>query len=175
MRFKEAIIDTSVLISLYQLNLLDKLILFYNKVRIPRAVEFEFLNKHKCQKECFNRAIFLTEFYTQNQWLIPCNDYSSDIVSIYLTDKELDEGEAEVLAQNQAYSSSHELLLDERKARSIANDEKIKLHGVLFFLAKLDLKYKACNYFDSVNVLINKYGSRFSNKIVSEVYRIEKE
>jgi predicted nucleic acid-binding protein len=166
-----AIIDTSVLITLYYLNLLDYLKLFYFEVRVPREVEREFLENPKDELERSYRFDFLAKFYdTNNSWFIQCNQYGSDIVAIYLTEKKLDKGEAEVFAQNQALGSIHELLMDENDGRKVANSEAIKHHGVLYILAKLELYFGICNYFDCIKELQLLKVGRFSEKIIKLVY-----
>lgn len=171
MRSDKAILDTSVLICLYQLNLLDNLYLFFNKVRVPRKVEEEFLQKNKDELERSKRYSFIEEFYTKNNsWFIRCVEYSEDLISIYTADKKIDEGEAEVFAQNQALGSDHIMLLDETNARNLARSNDLAYHGVLFILAKLDLNFKACDYFSTVKTLRNKFKFRLSDKIVNAVY-----
>jgi len=169
--YKAAILDTSVLIVLYHLNLLEYLKFFYNKIRIPREVEKEFLTKHKSQKECSNRFLFLSNFYKKNKaWFIPCNEYNSDDIRIYSTQKGIDLGEAEVFAQNQALGSNHEILLDERQARRLARSNKIQHHGVLYILASLDVKFKVCDYYEVVERVKVEMKTHFSDDIVNKVY-----
>jgi len=169
--YKAAILDTSVLIVLYHLNLLEYLNFFYNTIRIPRKVEEEFLTKHKSHKEQSERYRFLSHFYNNNKsWFIPCNEYSSDDIKIYLSQKGIDAGEAEIFAQNQALGNNHEILLDERQARELAKSNKIHHHGVLFILANLDLKFKVCDYFEAVKKVKIEMKTYFSEEIVIEVY-----
>ncbi len=59
---KSVILDTSVLIVLYHFDLLKYLNLFYNKVRIPREVESEFLNKNKDEDERTKRVQIFRKF-----------------------------------------------------------------------------------------------------------------
>lgn len=172
---KAAILDTSVLIVLYHLNLLEYLKFFYNLVRIPRAVEKEFLTKHKNPKEHSKRYLFLSHFYKENKsWFIPCNEYNSDDVRIYLMQKGIDAGEAEVFAQNQALGNNHEILLDERQARKLAKSNNIHHHGVLYILANLDLKFKVCDYFKAVKKVKVEMKTHFSKNIAIKVYNTVK-
>jgi len=171
-----AILDTSVLIVLYHLNLLQYLIFFYNKVRIPREVEKEFLTKNKDAKECSKRLDFLLRFYQQNgSWFVPCNEYGSDIVEVYLTEKNIDKGEAEAFAQNQALGNNHEILLDEKEGRKLAQNKNVHFHGVLFILANLEIKFQVCDYFNSVEQVRNEMGTHFSKNIINQVYTAVKE
>ncbi len=168
---KAAILDTSVLIVLYHLNLLEYLKFFYNTIRIPREVEKEFLTKNKSHKERSNRFLFLSNFYKENKsWFIPCNEYNSDDVRIYSTQKGIDAGEAEVFAQNQALGNNHEILLDERQARKLAKSKNIQHHGVLYILAILDIKFKICDYYKVVEKVKIEMKTHFSDDIVNKVY-----
>ncbi len=168
----KAIIDTSVLISLYYLKLLKFLKLIYAEVRIPRAVEEEFLTQNKDEKEITRRNDFLLLFYAQNSsWFLPCSEYGIDLVKFYLTDAGLDLGEAEALSQNQYLGNISDVLLDERKARKHAKSTSIKHHGVLYILASLDLKFKCCNYFECVNKLKTETSDRFSEKVIKLAYK----
>lgn len=82
----KAIIDTSVLLTLYSLGLLDKLNLFYSEVRIPREVEKEFLDLKDDELEQTQRVNYILNFYELNKsWFIRCNEYSSDFVLIWYT------------------------------------------------------------------------------------------
>jgi predicted nucleic acid-binding protein len=172
---KYAIIDTSVLISLYSLGLLEYLNVLYLNVRVPREVEREFLEKNRDLMEQTQRFIFLDSFYQKHgSWFSQCNEYGSDLIEIYLTEKGLDRGEAEVFAQNQVLNNNHDLLLDERDGRRVAKDKNIKHHGVLYILARLELNFRVCNYFEKVKQLqINRIGN-ISNKIAIEVFEIVK-
>jgi len=173
---RQAIIDTSVLLSLYHLNLLHFLSLLYLEVRVPREVEKEFLENPKDEIEKSSRYDFIAKFYDTNRsWFSPCNEYGFDLVEIYLADKELDKGEAEVFAQNQSLGSSHELLLDERKGRQVAKSESVKHHGVLYILANLDLRFQCCTYYESLKELKKANIGRFSDTIVNLVYETERE
>jgi len=49
-------------------------------------------------------------------------------VTIYLSEKGIDNGEAEVFVQYQAHVSVHELLLDDPKSTSFCSKEKIGIH-----------------------------------------------
>lgn len=168
---KSVILDTSVLIVLYHFDLLKYLNLFYSTARVPREVEREFLRNHPDGKERTKRYNFLADFYMQNaSWFIPCNEYGSDIVELYLTEKGIDKGEAEAFAQNQALGSVSEILLDERNARKLAKNKKIKHHGVLYILANLEVKFQLCNYLETVKIASEELGTFFSEKIIKEVY-----
>lgn len=173
---ERAIIDISVLLTLYYLKLLDFLKLFYLEVRVPREVEREFLENYKDQIERSYRFDFLIKFYeSNNSWFMRCNEYGSDIVDLYVAEKKLDKGEAEVFAQNQSLGSAHELLLDENEGRKVAKSKAIKQHGVLYILARLDLRFGVCKYYDCVEKLRGMKIGRFSEEIVKQVYKMARQ
>jgi predicted nucleic acid-binding protein len=170
-RSDKAILDTSVLICLYHLKLLDKLSLFFNVVRVPVKVQQEFLNYKIDLIEQSKRFEFLEEFYyTQSTWFIKCNEYNEDLIKIYKSEKNIDDGEAEVFAQNQSLGNDHIMLIDENSARSLAGKRQLAVHGVLYIIAILDLKFKICDYFKTVNKLKVDLKFRLSNKIINHVY-----
>ncbi|RME18902.1 MAG: hypothetical protein D6799_02355 [Bacteroidetes bacterium] len=168
------ILDTSVLLSLYHLKLIEQLKLLYNEVRIPQSVEMEFLNlKYKKEKE--ERFYLLNKLYEENAvWFKKCNVYSSDLVEIYRNDK-LDKGESEVLAQNQELGGNYVVLIDEKRARKKAKSINFKLNGTLYILACLDLKIGVCKYEQCVEELKRENIGRFSDDVIKEVYAKVKE
>ncbi|MDX1939377.1 MAG: hypothetical protein SFU99_02430 [Saprospiraceae bacterium] len=171
MNFPKAILDTSALRSLYYLELLPYLNLLYTEIRIPRAVEKEFLVKPSSESERTSRFIFLSNFYLENSsWFIPCNEYGSDLVEIYLAKAGMHEGEAEVLAQNQFFDNLYEVILDERIARKFASSENMSIHGTLYLLAFLDIKFRVCNYFTSVDLLMSKRRTFLNVAIIRKAY-----
>jgi len=103
-------------------------------------------------------------------WFERCNEYGSDLVALYLTEKGIDKGEAEAFAQNQALGSIHEILLDESTARKLARKKEVKHHGVLFILANLDIKFQLCDYYKCAEIASKELGTFFSQNIVDEVY-----
>jgi len=170
MQPRKAIIDTSVLISLYHLDLLRFLKLIYFQVKVPAKVEEEFFRKPTREYEKSLRFKFLTEFYNQNgSWFTKCNEYGSDLIQLFLTEN-IDEGEAEVFAQNQSLGSIYELLLDEKEGRKIAKSKFIKHHGVLYILANFHIRYGCCDYLKSVQKLKKETRDRFDSNIIAKVY-----
>ena len=108
--FPKAILDTSALISLYNLDFLNDLRLVYAEVRIPREVQREFLDKIS-EIEKSKRFDFLLNFYKENEsWFLPCSEYGEDLISIYLTEEGMDRGESEVLAQSQAFDKLYQVI-----------------------------------------------------------------
>ncbi len=166
---KGCIIDASVLICLDKLNLLDKLILFFDEVRVPRKVEQEFLNlpdNIERNKKYNNLEIF----YKNNNWFIRCQEYTDELITIYKNEKGMNDGEAEVFAQCQWLGNIHTLLIDEKIARNIADKFSYQKEGVLSIIAKMDIYFNLCNYKKSVEFLQIENKTFFSEKIINKVY-----
>lgn len=168
----KSIIDTSVLLSLYHLELLDFLNLLYEEVLIPTTVENEFLSI-KDEAEKTNRLKLLNNFYELKPWIKKCNNYNTDSLILLLT--KLDRGEAEAFAQNQVFHGTYELLIDEKKGRNYAQGMNYKYRGTLSILARIDLRLKGCDYYKCVEKLKTSKINRFSEKIIKDVYQKEKE
>ncbi|MBI5913964.1 MAG: hypothetical protein HY842_01190 [Bacteroidetes bacterium] len=171
----KAVLDTSALICLYFLDLLEYLKLLYSEIRIPREVEREFLEKHVSEEERSRRYTFLTGFYDKNlSWFLPCIEYGDDLVKIYLDLEGMDKGEAEALAQNQYYENTYEVLVDEKIARIFAQSQSMKVHGTLSLLADMDIKFGVCDYFSAVERLQKENNTFFSRKIIQSAYEMAK-
>jgi len=169
---KKAILDTSALLCLYHLGLLEKLNLLFQEVRIPVAVEKEFLFKVKSEEAKNERFAFLTACYEANDtWLFKCMEYGKDLITLYLTMEGMDEGEAEALAQNQALDSSYQLIIDEKTARNVAKARSFSISGVAFLLACMEVKHGLCDYRACINRLRKELGTKFSKTIEEAAYR----
>jgi len=165
----KAIIDNSVLRALYYLNLLPGLVMIYKEIYVPREVEKEFLRSKEDGQE---RYAFLMEFYAKNIWFKQCQSYREDAVAIFLSyQKKIHRGEAEVMVQNQSMANVHEVLLDDKEARRVAETQCIKIRGTLSILAFLDIKMGYCKYYDSVKILMEKYKARYSKEVIDRAYR----
>lgn len=166
-----AIIDTSVLLCLFRLNILDKLNLLFSEIRVPRKVESEFLFRTD-PTEASARFKFITSFYESHRgWFIRCNEYDSATVEIYIKIEKLDPGESEVFAQNQYLENAHTLLIDEKKARKVALKKQSTVHGFLFILASLDIKYGICDYQKGITILQKEGLGHFPETLVKSVYQ----
>ncbi|MDX2284241.1 MAG: hypothetical protein NW241_08765 [Bacteroidia bacterium] len=166
-----AILDTSALLCLYHLRLLHLLNLIFDEVRIPSEVQREFLEQHPDPDERTSRFRFLTQFFeAHDSWFLICNEYGSDLVTIYLAVPGMDRGEAEALAQNQYFDSLYQVILDERTARRVAESRGMARTGTLAILAYLDLALGACDYLACVHRLRSELNTRFSDQIIGAVY-----
>lgn len=112
----QAIVDTSVLIALEKINIVDVLCKIYSSIILPEAV--------------------ITEF-----GLPPIDCYSvqkvkSPMVRLFSRDLNLGKGEAESIAL--ASESGLTLVLDDLKARKIAETIDLKLTGTIGVLLKAE-------------------------------------
>lgn len=162
-----SIIDTSVLITFYQLNSIKQLNLLFNEVYIPITVEKQFL---KVDQD--DRLNFLLNFYEENKWFKKCQTYQSDTIALLGTERRIHEGEREAMAQYKQIQSDLKIeegnivcVIDERIARNVASKMDISLSGTLYLLAKLHL-IGYFNYFEEIEKI--KTERRFSKKLINE-------
>lgn len=171
----KAILDTSALLCLHHLNLLSNLNLLFSEVRIPRAVEKEFLTNHPHPDERSRRLAFLLNFYELHRsWFVPCDEYGSDLVALYMSEPKMNEGEAEAMAQNQFFDSTYVLVLDETTARKLADRRGMKRGGTLRLLAALSLRFHCCDYFVAVESLKRELNTRFGEDVIQKAHLEEK-
>jgi len=155
-----AVADTSVLIALHHLGLLPKLSMFYHQVLVPSAVRTEFLLKDEEK----NREAALTLLISR-EIFFPCDDYDTVQVNLYLLSG-LDRAEAEALSQLRIRNADV-ILIDERRGRTIAERERVKVRGTIALLASLD-KLGFVNVWESVRRLRRELGFRVTDKVVRE-------
>jgi predicted nucleic acid-binding protein len=158
------VIDTSVLITFYHLNSIKYLNQIFNEVYVPITVEAQFL-----KVDSDNRLNFLLNFYEENKWFKKCQTYQSDIMAILATDRKIDEGEREAIAQYKQIQQDLKVeegnitcTLDEKDARGVATNMNIRLNGTLYLLARLHLM----GYFDYADIEKIRIDRRFSRKLI---------
>lgn len=172
MKSNEAILDTSVVLSLYHLGLLPKLNLLYNVVHVPEAVESEFLNwNSKVSSKEQRLSALLLMYENHSIWFKKCNNYESDTVLIYSSEKDIDLGEAEVFAQHQAHDSLPIVVIDEKKARRFAESRSINKSGSLRILAQFNNLGIEPGYHAWIEELKRLDINRFSKTLVESVYK----
>ena len=123
---RTAVIDSSCLINLIHLDLASKLILFFDRVYIPRNVQTEFNKKHRSRyrlNKLFRSGVF--EKCT-------CKDETNFRILRF----EVDAGEAEALVQAQERGAEF-VLVDERRAREIGVRQGLTPCGTVRLLARL--------------------------------------
>lgn len=113
---ESVIVDTSVIIALEKLNLIEILCKIYKKVILPEAVVKEFGNVGiKCYA---------------------AQKVESKLIKVLTQDLNLGQGEAEVIAL--AYESKGKVLIDDLKARKIAEDFGLSVSGTIGLLLKAE-------------------------------------
>lgn len=164
-----SVIDTSVLITFYELNCLHLFNQLFNEVYIPVTVEQQFL-----KRDTDKRLAFLLTFYEENKWFKKCQSYEADMMQILSTMKNIDEGERETMAQYKSLEQAMKIvegnlvcILDERIARKVAKNMDIRMNGTLYLLAQLDL-IGHIQYAKVVEDL--KVRRRFSLDAIKEAY-----
>lgn len=170
-----AILDNSVLRALYHLSLFEKLNLLYQRVLIPESVQREFLAVSDILEQT-RRFQFLTyALHEHRHWFQVCREHDTSLMRILMAERtegghQLDEGEAEALSQNSVLGNIADVLLDERRGRRYASCANIQHHGVLHILAVLDVRLRACDYFQSVDSLVKVHGVFLSADVVKRVH-----
>ncbi len=110
------IVDTSVLISLEKLNLLQILCEIYKEIILPEAV--------------------IKEFGSINLKCHSIKKVASSLVKLLMRDLNLGRGEAEVITV--AYETGLKVLIDDLKARKIAEDLGLNISGTIGVLLKAE-------------------------------------
>ena len=157
-----AVADTSCLIQLWKLGLLQKLVLQYNIIYIPKYVKEEFQRKGKIKRRFYE---FLQEY---DSFLKICEIGSFYDVQL-LYDKRLnpnariDRGEAEVIIQARERGIS-EVLIDDKKGRDMAKTHTLNVKGTLGILKEL----KQTGVIEKITPLLLRIGSN-ENKILKNL------
>jgi len=154
---RTAVVDTSPLINLTHLDLARDLVLFFDRVYVPRAVQEE-LNKKGRFRYRLNR-LYNTGFFTR------CR--TADIFNVQLLQAELHKGEAEALIQAQERQAPY-FIGDERRARMIAALMGRTAVGTLRLLARLNLEGRAPELPGLVRKLRQDLDFRASDEIVQQ-------
>ncbi|MDP2208360.1 MAG: hypothetical protein Q8K98_06260 [Bacteroidota bacterium] len=162
MSLQVAVSDTSVLINLHHLELLESLSLFYREVLVPAPVRGEFLD-HKDQRA---REIALNVL-TERGFFSPCDDFDSVEVDIFKSYK-MEGAEAEALSQMKLRNADI-LLIDEKIGRKIAEREMRTVIGTVSLLAKFH-KLGLVDYLSAINRLKTELGMRISNDVVQAAF-----
>ena len=113
---EKAIIDTSVLIALERINILDVLCSIYSHIILPEAV--------------------VSEFGTPSIDCYSSEKVKSPMVRLLVLDLNLGRGEAESIAL--ASESGSRLVLDDLKARKVAENLGLKVTGTIGILLKAE-------------------------------------
>jgi predicted nucleic acid-binding protein len=131
MSLPKCAVDSTCLIALAELELLPKLSLLFDAVRVPKAVRSEVFRrrntKHRLQK-----------LLTSRGFLQRCDRYDRAALDLLLIDFRQagtrDRGEMEAIAQ--ASQESAAVLIDDQRARRIAEVQRLEIHGTLWVLQR---------------------------------------
>jgi predicted nucleic acid-binding protein len=175
-----AIIDSSVIISLHTLEMFNYLNLIFEKVLMPTNVEREFIESEN-ESVKSQRLKIISHYLENNYWFSQCQIFDPNTVNFYIkyfkekNPKKNHIGESEVLAQNESIGSDNILLLDDSEARKIAQNKNYTYNGTLFILAVFDIYFKISPYKKNVGILKSKIKFRSKDNIEKEVYLKVKE
>ena len=148
---EQAIIDTSVLIALERINMLDILCKIYSHIILPEAVVSEF-------------GPLLIECYSSEK-------VKSPMVGLLVLDLNLGRGEAESIAL--ASETGLRLVLDDLKARKIAENLGLKITGTIGILLKAESLALIDSAYDKAKELRDK-GFYISDQLLNSLSRYTK-
>jgi hypothetical protein len=155
------VIDASCLIYLWYLDVLPRLVVRYYPIHIPRYVLEEVRRKGRSKRR-------LQELIRHNPFLKICdvnNEY--DVQLLYDHSRNplaaIDRGEAEVIIQARELNIS-EVLIDDRKGRTVARQHSLNPRGVLGILKE----FKRIGYIAEIRPLIEMIRKKPLNYRISE-------
>ncbi|MCR4343074.1 MAG: DUF3368 domain-containing protein [Patescibacteria group bacterium] len=148
---EKAIVDTSSLIALDKIKLLNILCKIYTEVILPEAVVKEFGHP---DIECY----FVKKV-------------ESPLIKLLINDLNLGKGESEVLAL--ANGTNMKTILDDLKARKIAETLGINFTGTIGILLKAEKLGLIESSYNSAQELKSK-GFYVSDELLNNIYQIQK-
>ncbi len=143
---EKIIVDTSVLIALEKIDLLQILCKIYEEIVLPEAVVKEIGN------------ISITCYSVRR--------VESRLIKILTRDLNLGRGESEVIAL--AYETNLKALIDDLKARKIAEDMGLSISGSIGVLLKAEKLGFINNAYEKVKELKDK-GFYISDELLAEI------
>lgn len=162
-----AVVDTSVLITLEAVGLLEHMDQLFHAIHVPAAVRAEFLAEEErllsksgaALRTIFDRAPFRA-----------CDAF--DPVSLELLRGILDPGEAEAIEQRQQLGTGF-VLIDERRGRQVAQERMIEVRGAARIIAQLHLAGFCANYSAAIQDARSK-GIRISARVEADALEAAK-
>ena len=148
---EKAIIDTSVLIALERIHLLDILCKIYSHLILPEAVVSEF---GSLSIECYSSK-----------------KVKSPLVGLLVLDLNLGRGEAESIAL--ASEIGLRLVMDDLKARKVAENLGLKITGTIGILLKAESLALIDSAYDKAKELRDK-GFYISDQLLDSLSRYSK-
>ena len=147
---ESVIVDTSVLIALEKIELLRILCKIYKKIILPDAVVKEFGNVNI---DCYS-----------------VRKVESKLINILMCDLNLGRGESEVIAL--AYETNCRALIDDLKARKVAEDLGLSISGSIGVLLKAEKLGLIESAFKKAQELKDK-GFYVSNELLDELSKFK--
>lgn len=148
---EKAIIDTSVLIALERINILDVLCRIYSHIILPEPV--------------------VSEFGTPSIDCYSSEKVKSPMVRLLVLDLNLGRGEAESIAL--ASEIGLRLVLDDLKARKVAENLGLKVTGTIGILLKAESLALIDSAYDKAKELRDK-GFYISDKLLDDLSKYRK-
>lgn len=148
---EKAIVDTSSLIALDKIKLLDVLCKIYAEIILPEAVIKEFGHP---SIECY----FVEKV-------------ESPLIRLLINDLNLGKGESEVLAL--ANETNMKTILDDLKARKVTETLGINFTGTIGILLKAEKLGLIESSYNSAKELKNK-GFYVSNELLNDIFKFKK-
>lgn len=143
---ESVILDASVLIALEKIKLLHILCKLYKEIILPEGVIAEFGNVNI---GCYSKR-----------------KIKSKLIKVLTQDLNLGRGEAEVIAL--AYESGTNVLIDDLKARKIAEDFGLTVSGTIGLLLKAEKTGLISSAFEKAKEL-KEMGFYVSDELLSEI------
>ncbi len=148
---EKAIADTSALIALEKINLLDLLCKIYSKIILPEAV--------------------INEFGTPSIGCYSVEKIKSPLVRLLVSDLNLGKGESEVLAL--ASETGLRIIIDDLKARKVAEKLGLNVTGTIGILLKAEKMRLVESAYDKAKELKAK-GFYVSDELLNDILKFKK-
>jgi len=145
------IVDTSVLIALEKIDLLDILCKIYSEIILPQAV--------------------INEFGTPSLQCYTIREIKSPLVKLLVSELNVGSGEAEVIAL--ASETGIKTIIDDMKARQIAEKLGVKVTGTIGVLLKAENSGLINNAYDKARELRDK-GFYVSDELLDKLFKLRK-
>jgi len=146
-----AIADTSALIALEKINLLDILCKLYEEIILPEAVIHEF-------------GTLTIDCYSAKK-------VESPLVRLLVSDLNLGKGESEVIAL--ARETGMRIIIDDLKARKVAETLELNVTGTIGILLKAENMALIGSAYDKAKELKDK-GFYVSDQLIDDISRFKR-
>ena len=145
-----AIADTSALIALEKISILDILCRLYSRIILPEAV--------------------INEFGTPSIECYSVKKVKSSMVRLLVVDLNLGKGESEVIAL--AYETGMKIIVDDQKARKVAETLDLNVTGTIGVLLKAEKLALIDSAYDKTKELRDK-GFYVSDQLLADISKFK--